>query len=364
MLIDIQTSLPPNKFSQHSIAEELKKIIAVRPAIARMVDSVSNHSQIESRYLIVQDANEFAENKFYLEGSKYKNPDTKSRMIEYEKWSKKLVKQAVGNLLEKNKTNPDNIRRIITISCTGFFAPGLDNFLVEQFGLPYSVKKTNIGFMGCAASVVGFSSVLDAMNRTSANESNILLVSVELCSLHLQVEPTKDNILANMLFADGCAAALFSNKKTDNENSKLKLISTDSVLFKNSAEYMGWKIGNTGFEMILSSELPKIILEEAVPALKKIITGKGINPESIKYWVLHPGGRAILDSLQTGLALPDDKMLPSRYVLKNFGNMSSASILFVLKRILDTEKISQGDYCCAVAFGPGLTMEAALFKGE
>ncbi len=364
LLIDIQTSLPPNKASQHSAAEALKKRMAVRPAIARMIDSVSNHSQIESRYFVVPDADEFAENKFYSEGSRYISPDTRTRMFEYENWSKKLSKDAVGKLLEKNKINSNDISRIITISCTGFFAPGLDYYLINQFGFPFAIKRTNIGFMGCAASIVGFTSILDAINRIDEKECNVLLISVELCSLHLQIEPTKDNILANMIFADGCAAALFSNKRTDNQKSKLKLISTDSVLFKDSEDYMGWKIGNAGFQMILSSDLPKIILDEAVPELKKILTNKGIRPESIKCWALHPGGRAILDSLQTGLMLPEEKMLPSRYVLRNFGNMSSASILFVLKRIIETEIISKGEYCCAVAFGPGLTMEVALFKGE
>jgi predicted naringenin-chalcone synthase len=143
----------------------------------------------------------------------------------------------------------------------------------------------------------------------------------------------------------------------------LELISTDSILFKNSADYMGWKIGNTGFEMILSSNLPKIILSEAAPAVKNILLSHGVSIDSVNHWALHPGGRAILDALQTGLELDETKMQPSRNILKYFGNMSSASILFVLKDILDSGKISKGEICCAVAFGPGLTMEVALFKG-
>ncbi len=126
---------------------------------------------------------------------------------------------------------------------------------------------------------------------------------------------------------------------------------------------MGWKIGDFGFEMLLSSELPKIILEQAVPEVKKILNSLGIKKEEIKHWALHPGGRAILDSLQNGLELNDDNMKPSRDVLNNYGNMSSASILFVLKEILKTRDIEQNDLCCAVAFGPGLSMEIALLKG-
>jgi len=125
---------------------------------------------------------------------------------------------------------------------------------------------------------------------------------------------------------------------------------------------MGWKIGNFGFEMILSSDLPKIILNEAAPKLKEILAGRGVRPENIAHWALHPGGRAILDSLQKGMHLTDEQMLPSRTVLNTYGNLSSASILFVLKEILKNSVLKKDDLVCAVAFGPGLTMESALLK--
>ena len=126
---------------------------------------------------------------------------------------------------------------------------------------------------------------------------------------------------------------------------------------------MGWKIGNFGFEMMLSSELPRIILNEAVPALIKILEQNGINYNDVKHWALHPGGRAILDSLQNGLKLSDEKLNASRTVLKHYGNLSSASILFVLKELLNKGNIKIDELCCAVAFGPGLTMEVAILKG-
>jgi predicted naringenin-chalcone synthase len=165
-----------------------------------------------------------------------------------------------------------------------------------------------------------------------------------------------------MIFADGCAAALFSNSPGKSSGKHLKIVSVDSFLFDNSSEYMGWKIGNYGFEMILSPELPKIILNCAVPELLKIIRAKGISKNQIKYWALHPGGRAILDSLQNGLNLSEEQISFSRNVLKNFGNLSSASILFVLKEILNNPGLKQDDYVCAVAFGPGLSMESVLFR--
>lgn len=364
MLIDIATASPPYKVLQSKATEELKKRMADRPAIARMIDAASTHSGIDTRYFVIPDGIDSSEEKFYSKGGNYIRPGTKSRMTEYEKWSKELTAEAVQKLLLVNEVDLAKIKRLITISCTGFFAPGLDYHLINTLKLPATVKRTHIGFMGCAASLIGFNSVLEAMNSASdEDETNTLLVSVELCSLHLQTEPTKDNILANMIFADGAAAALFSNSPSLKSKTVLRIISTKSILFDDSAEFMGWKIGDFGFEMMLSTELPKIILERAVPALKKIFDDLGIKKEEINHWALHPGGRAILDSLQKGLELTDEETKPSRDVLKNFGNMSSSSILFVLKEILQTRTIKQNDLCCAVAFGPGLSMEVALLKG-
>lgn len=363
MLIDIATVTPPYKVAQSVAAKELKKRMGSRAAVSRMIDAASARSGIESRFIVMPDADPNTENKFYSTNGEYISPDTRKRMNEYEKWSKKLSVNAVGDLIKKNNVDPKNINRLITISCTGFFAPGLDYHLIQEFQIPHTVKRTNIGFMGCAASLIGFNSILEAINFADGNSSNALLVSVELCSLHLQTEPTRDNILANMIFADGCAAALFSNGNSNSLKPKFKLLNTSSYLFDNSSTFMGWKIGNFGFEMTLSPELPKIILESAVPALENILKEANVSINQIKHWALHPGGRAILDALQKGLNLTEEQMQPSRKVLRNFGNMSSASILFVLKEIIDSQAVKQDEYCCAVAFGPGLTMEVALLKG-
>jgi alpha-pyrone synthase len=363
MLVDIAAVTPPYKVTQSVAAEELKKRMGNRAAVSRMIDAASAHSGIETRYIVMPDADPNAANKFYSISGEYVTPDTQKRMSEYEHWSKKLTVAAVGDLIKKNNVDPKSIDRLITISCTGFFAPGLDYHLIQEFQIPHNVKRTNIGFMGCAASLIGFNSVLEALTSSDNIFSNALLVSVELCSLHLQTEPTRDNILANMIFADGCAAALFSNGESNSLKPKFKLLNTSSYLFDNSASFMGWKIGNFGFEMTLSPELPRIIIESAIPALENILRDNNVSKEEVNHWALHPGGRAILDSLQKGLSLTEEQMLPSRKVLRNYGNMSSASILFVLKEIMDSQIVKLDEYCCAVAFGPGLTMEVALLKG-
>lgn len=359
MLIDIATASPPYKVQQDYAASELKRRMGGTSAISRMIDMAANQSGIDHRFFVIKDGETDSADKFYTRGGNHFSPDTKTRMNEYEKWSIELTKSAVKELAEKNKIDFKLIDRLITISCTGFFAPGLDYELIKEFNISPNVKRTNIGFMGCAASLIGINSVWEAMNNNQ--RENILMVSVELCSLHLQTEPTRDNILANLIFADGAAAAYFSNQR-NNENTKLEIQFTESFLFENSAAFMGWKIGNNGFEMMLSSELPKIILNTAAPKVIEILNKKGISVNDIKYWALHPGGRAILDSLQNGLQLIDEQLKPSRDVLNNYGNLSSVSILYVLKNILNSQQLKKDDLCCAIAFGPGLTMELVLFK--
>jgi len=362
MLVNIETASPPFKVAQQKAAEELKRRMGQGNEVGRLIDMAARFSGIENRCIVVPDAEENIKEKFYTsETGEYLIPDTKSRMDLYEEWSVKLTTEAVEKLFSSTGTEISEIDRLITVSCTGFFAPGIDYELMNRIGLPKSVKRTHIGFMGCAAALIGVNSVWESLSRNNGNASNTLLVAVELCSLHLQTEPTRDNILANMIFADGAAAGLFTN---DEKNKPvMEIVSVNSTLFDNSAEFMGWKIGNYGFEMMLSSELPKIILETAAPTIMKILSDNGINKDEIKHWALHPGGRAILDALQRGLALSDEQLFPSREVLRKYGNMSSASILFVLKEILNGISIKKDDYCCAIAFGPGLTMEVVLFKG-
>lgn len=359
MLIDIATASPPYKVKQDYAASELKKRMGGTAAISRMIDIAAAHSGIDHRYFVIPDGEENSDEKLFTLKGEHVSPDTETRMKEYKKWATTLSMNAVRNLIEKHKINVGTIDKLITISCTGFFAPGLDYEIIKELNIPQNVKRTNIGFMGCAASLIGINSVWESMNKNQSE--NVLMVSVELCSLHLQIKPTRDNILANMIFADGAAAAFFSAKR-DINNLNLDIQFAESFLFEDSAKYMGWEIGNNGFEMMLSSELPKIILNSAAPRVIEILRSRGIVVEDIKHWALHPGGRAILDSLQSGLRLSDEQLIPSREVLKTYGNLSSVSILFVLKNILDSQQLRKDDYCCAIAFGPGLTMELVLFK--
>src|ERR1035437_3779473 len=226
MLLDISTASPPYKVPQKKVADELKLRMGGRPAIGRMIEAVSNNSGIDCRYFVIPDVEENADSKFFTDKDGFLKPYTKTRMKAYESWSKLLTGEAVEKLLSANNINPSTIGRLITISCTGFYAPGFDYFLINKFNIPEDVKRTHIGFMGCAAALIGFNSSLEALSTLGENKS-ILMVSTEICSIHFQTEPTKDNILANLIFADGAAAALFSK---DTHKSGLQLIDTVSFL--------------------------------------------------------------------------------------------------------------------------------------
>lgn len=357
-LIDVAAASPPYVVRQSTAAAELKQRMGGNAVINRMIDAAVSKSGIETRHVVVGDADPTVEKKFYAVTSGGPHPGTASRMDLYREWSGRLAVEASSTLLAKTGTPPLSVDRLITISCTGFSAPNFDQQIITRLGLPPSVRRTHIGFMGCAAALVGLTNVLEAGHEPGRT---ILLVALELCSLHIQFEPTRDNILANMLFADGCGAALFSSDPL--RAGKVRLLTTDSLLLDNSEEMMGWQIGDRGFQMVLSARLPDVIAGAAVPAARRILSDRNLSPDRISHWALHPGGRAILDALQDGLGLSHAQMAPSRAVLNRFGNMSSASIVYVIKEVLETSSIQPGELLCAVAFGPGLTMEMALFEG-
>jgi predicted naringenin-chalcone synthase len=361
LLIEVATASPPYRVSQATAAIELKGRMGGRPAVDRMIDAAASRSGIATRAVVVPDAEVGGSERFYPASPDGPPPGTKQRMTLYKEWSAKLAIAAASELFRETGTDPLAVTRLITISCTGFSAPNFDHELVLSLGLSPQIKRTHIGFMGCAAAVIGFTSAFEALRSAHGAEGTVLLVAVELCSLHLQTNPTRDNILANMIFADGCGAALFASDAV--RPAKARLVETRSTLFPDSREFMGWEIGNHGFEMKLSSELPEIIATQAVPAVRAIMRNMGLEPEGIRHWALHPGGRAILDALHSGLALTDDQVAPSRAVLERYGNMSSASILFVLKEVFLRSRLQPDDWLCAIAFGPGLTMELALFRG-
>jgi alpha-pyrone synthase len=276
-------------------------------------------------------------------------PATARRMQLFERYAPQLAHCALDKL-SVTEEERRAISHVVVTSCTGLYAPGLDFEVVNHLGLNPSVERTMIGFMGCYAAINALKSAHHIVR--SVPDAKILVLNLELCSLHFQEVHDLEQVLSFLLFADGCAASLVSAQQEG--------LAIDSFLALNipqTSHLITWRIGELGFDMHLSGEVPGEIGRALKELGTEITRGQDLN--SIDLWAVHPGGRSILDSVEKGLALPADALASSRDILARYGNMSSATVMFVLQQIM--ERAQAGQQGCAMSFGPGLTAETMLF---
>jgi predicted naringenin-chalcone synthase len=267
-----------------------------------------------------------------------------------------LARKIIGN---SPGFRPEDITHVVTASCTGFYNPGPDYHIILDLGIPQAVERYHLGFMGCYAA---FPALRMAARFCEARpEAVVLVLCIELCSLHLQMNGDADTHLANSLFADGAGAAIVSARKPEGPGA-YRVGDFHSAIVPGGKEDMAWSIGDRGFDITLSSYVPRIIGGSIRGIVEPSLAASGLALSGVSTWAVHPGGRAIIDQVQAGLALRPEQVSASREVLRNFGNMSSATILFVLKDILDRPSGPGPETVCAMAFGPGLTTEMALFE--
>lgn len=286
-------------------------------------------------------------------------PTTADRMKFYEEASVTLAEEAARAALANAGIKAQSVTHLVLSTCTGFFAPGPDVLLVHRLGLGLHVRRTVIGFMGCYA---GFNGIRCAQQIVRAEpEAVVLQVCVELCSLHFQRDSDPESLVSNCLFGDGSAAAVFAGPQHA-DRKQASLVATHTAL-DNSLDHMTWRIGDHGFRMRLSTEVPRTLKKNAVPFVDALLdfarTGR---KEGGLGWAIHPGGRQIVDALGEVLDLEDRDLESSRRVLLDHGNMSSATILFVLNRALTSN--ADSSHVVALGFGPGLTMEGAVFRRD
>jgi predicted naringenin-chalcone synthase len=285
---------------------------------------------------------------FYQPGS---FPGTAQRMEAYRQSAPALAEVACRRL-GLDDTELAGISHLIVTSCTGFYAPGLDIDLITRLPLRSDVARTMIGFMGCHAGITGLRTAADIVRGDAS--ARVLVVNLELCSLHLQENAPFDRLVAALLFSDGCAASFVSATP-----SGLRLDGFASVLAPDSANRMSWNVGDSGFEMTLDAKIPEIIRTHLQATERK---QADVLTTPVDFYAVHPGGRAILDAVESGLQLAPEKLEFSREVLRNYGNMSSAAVMFVLARFLDRARNSGVPATgMALAFGPGLAVESAAF---
>jgi predicted naringenin-chalcone synthase len=276
-------------------------------------------------------------------------PPTSRRMQVYAEEAPKLALGAIAKLREQVELH--GITHLVVASCTGFVAPGIDQIIARELGLE-GVERTLVGFMGCYAAVSALRTAFHIVR--SEPEARVLAVTVELCSLHLQETPQLESLLAMLQFSDGAAAALVTSEPKGLEMSHLF-----SVQLQDSAELIQWEIGDTGFEMTLSGEVPGRIQHALADEAVRATLYNGWGPEQISSWAIHAGGRSILDAAEKGLELPQGSLWASRDVLARYGNMSSSTLMFVLSELIGRPDTGKG---VAIAFGPGLAAEGFHFE--
>ena len=351
----IGTALPQNLADQNQIADFMVSHLQLDRDEEKKLRILYRASGIQQRYSVLKDfSHNLNGHSFFKEDVSF--PSAKPRMLLYQKHAIDLAHQACVSALDQSNIRAGGVTHLVAVSCTGMYAPGLDIELIDKLGLATSTQRTSINFMGCYAA---FNAMKTAQNIVNADpEANVLVVCVELCSIHLQEKKDDESILSNAIFGDGAAAMLVCPKPS---HRSLEMSSFYSDLALSGKQEMGWYIGDHGFEMKLSSKVPDVIKEGIGELTDRLLEKIHLSIDDIDFFAIHPGGKRILDVIEEKLEIPKSKNRPAREVLKNHGNMSSPTVLFVIKSILDGLKEEDDKkHLLSFAFGPGLTLESAV----
>ena len=360
----IGTANPVHRIAQPQIADFMAQALEFGEQDTRKLRALYRVSGIEHRYSVLPDYGRpngeytFFPNTPTLEPF----PSVGQRMAVYRREALPLALEAVRDCLRQVPDVPAaSITHLVTVSCTGMYAPGLDIELVQALGLRPDVRRTCVNFMGCYAAVNAVK-LADAFCRADA-QARVLIVSVELCTLHFQKSPEEDHLISNALFGDGAAACLVLAEPLPNEAPSLALTAFPCGLEPDGHDDMAWHINDFGFEMTLSSYVPKLIQRGIRHLTNGLLDSLPVQLADIRHFAIHPGGRKILETIETELGLTREDNRHAYRVLRDYGNMSSATVLFVLRDVLaHTTPADNGAPVLSFAFGPGLTMEAMLLE--
>jgi alpha-pyrone synthase len=359
-LLCIETANPPYRHQQKAVADfYCTTLSAGTDAAQRKIRAVARNSGIHSRYSVLHDFTSGNQGyRFYPKNSSLEPfPKLDERMSIFQKEALILSLQAVRKIGNFEKIK-DQVSHIITVTCTGLFAPGLDIELIRALGLKNNVQRSSVNFMGCNAAILA---LRQAHQICEAGKDNlVLIVCTELCTLHFQNEQSDDYILSNMLFGDGSAAALVGGRRLQvhKKYQPVKINTFYSLIVHEGEHDMAWRLSERGFIMNLSSYISELLNKN----IAGMLSGNGIRPAAIRHWAIHPGGKKILDAFCSAMSLQKEHLRCSYDVLRDYGNMSSATILFVLKEMLSSKIINGKEKIYAAAFGPGLSIESVLME--
>jgi len=359
-IISIGTAVPKYGTSQSTILDFMNTAYD-DDASSRKLKVLFNYSGINTRYSVIPDFDNTIPEHVLFNGNQ-NIPNVEDRSNIFKAHAVSLAVGAIENSLEKIKTSIAEleITHLITVSCTGMYAPGIDAALIEQLDLPNDIFHTSFNFLGCNAAYPALK-LADMIVKTDEN-AKVLIVCVELCTIHFQPKNNHDNLLSNTIFGDGAAAVIISSDryKTRSIQGSMMINGFYSLLLNKGKDLMGWNITPVNFEMVLDSRIPEFIGN----AMDEIIiktTGKlNIAPGKINKWAIHPGGKKILDTIKKQLKLNDTDLKYCYKVLAEYGNMSSPTILFVLNELMFAEH-KPDETIFSMGFGPGLSIETAIF---
>jgi predicted naringenin-chalcone synthase len=360
-ILGIGTATPERRIAQRDAAHLAAGFADGEPGHDRVVAAIYRQTRIRSRGSVLLDdpgSATYAQTFFPPASSAEPDgPSTKVRMDRYAAEAGPLALAAAARALAEAGIDASEVTHLVTCSCTGFANPGVDLELIGRLGMPASVARTHVGFMGCHGA---FNALRVAEAFVAARPESVpLVVCVELCSLHFQYGPRSDVIVANSIFADGAAAVVggHPSRRGTTAAPVWQLERQWSSVLPESRDEMGWTIGDHGFEMNLSAAVPATVARHLPATVAAGLAAAGLLPTDIGSWAVHPGGPRVLAAVEEALALPPAALAISREVLAEHGNMSSATILFILERLVRGDAAGT---CVAMAFGPGLTAELAL----
>ncbi|MEO6903207.1 MAG: type III polyketide synthase [Bacteroidia bacterium] len=359
-ILNITTAVPEYKMEKEDLVEcYANAVVTSTPErFKQKLSFLNRKTKINTRYSCIPDF-KGSEQELFLNGN-YNQPVEK-RMEIYRKKVIPLASKVIDKLLAESEIEAKEITHLITVSCTGLFAPGLEFLIAEKYGIQ-NIEKTGINFLGCYAAIKGIKHA-HYIAQTDPNAC-ILIVCVELCSLHFYPSEKDEDIISNLLFADGAAAVLMcGNKSKLAENKKMLEIDTiGSTFIPNTADFMKWELSSSAFKMHLSADVVKAIKENIYSVIHTFLGGDQLQTD---YWAVHPGGVKIVEAVQQSLNLTEENVEDSLAILNQYGNMSSPTILFILKNIFDKIKKSEkikSEKVVACAFGPGLNVELLSLK--
>jgi predicted naringenin-chalcone synthase len=358
-LSGIGTAMPVYKHSQQNIADFYCATLNGNDpegSIARSIRVLARKSGITSRYSVIPDfSDERGSQTLFEKGHRTQLPSLSERMKVYGEQALSLATGATAQI-PGFEDSRQSVTHVIAVTCTGLSAPGLELGLIQQLGLSDSTKRYAVNFMGCNAAILALRQAHDICRAEP--EAVVLIVCVEICSIHFQHRYNEDYLLSNLLFGDGAAAVIvYGDSAAPKETQKFRISDFKSLIVPEGKSDMGWNLSESGFIMTLSPA----VSAHLVNGVRRLFSINGIQKSDFQHWAIHPGGKRILDDLCRGMELSREMLAASYEVLDTCGNLSSSTVLFVLEKVLNGN-IRPGEKIFTAAFGPGLTIETAILE--